>query len=324
VFPLTEDVLQEISFWLGVARMEFTTPIWPVATAVSARLFSDAGRMGWGGWTMVQGVLREARGFLTLWEREQSSTLRELVAVRNVLESLRVFIAGTAVRLHVDSQSAWLILQSGSGVETLHSLALQVFWFCVRHGIRLVTVWIPRELNAQADYLAGIYDVDDWKLADFWFRLLSQRWGRHTIDRFATHLNNLCKRFNSRWWCPGCEDVDCLTLSNWAGENNWCNPPFGLIGRLLRVLWEQWAVATIIVPMWTGRYWWPLLCPDGVNFAGFVVDWVELPRGDPVGGDLFLPGAGRANEAHVGPPAFRVFAVRVDFRSDVRRRSVFF
>ena len=66
----------------------------------------------------------------------------------------------------------------------------------------------------------------------------------------------------------------------------------------------------MIVPWWTQRHWWPLLCPDGFHFADFVVDYVRLPRE----ADLFVPGAGRGNEAHVGPPDFDAFAIRVDFR----------
>ncbi|KAK3244028.1 hypothetical protein CYMTET_46348 [Cymbomonas tetramitiformis] len=139
-----------------------------------------------------------------------------------------------------------------------------------------------------ADYLAGIYDGDDWQLNPYWFRWLDGLWGQHTVDRFATDKNALLPRFNSRWWCPGSENIDCFSLTDWWLENNWCNPPFGLVGRLLEVLRRFSAVATIIVPYWTGRHWWPILCPDGQHFAPFVRDWRELPRDTAEA--LFLPG----------------------------------
>jgi hypothetical protein len=304
-----------LTFWSQLEREFFTTPIWLVTTAIRGNMvWSDAGAIGWGGHVrLVSGEEHQARGYLTLAERAYSSTHRELIAILAVLESLERFIGGTYVRMYTDSLSGWRIITTGSGREHLHRLALAVFWFCVRCHIRLDLTWIPRGDNTQADYLAGIYDRDDWRLSDFWRDFLEDRWGPHTIDRFATDLNRLFSRFNSRWWCPGCENTDCLTLSDWASENNWCNPPFGLIGRLLYVLRAQRARTTIILPEWTGRHWWPVLCPDGEHFAPFVVDSVELPTTSIEGVELFLPGAGRANQVGVGPPAFKVWACRVDF-----------
>ncbi|KAK3262990.1 hypothetical protein CYMTET_28181 [Cymbomonas tetramitiformis] len=59
------------------------------------------------------------------------------------------------------------------------------------------------------------------------------------------------------------------------------------------------------------RHWWPLLlCPDGVHFASFVVDWKELPT-DSVE-PLFRPVAGRTNEVAAGPPSFRVPTLNID------------
>ena len=47
------------------------------------------------------------------------------------------------------------------------------------------------------------------------------------MDRFASHTNHLCPRFNSAFYCPGTEAVDAFS-QDWGGENNWVNPPFGL------------------------------------------------------------------------------------------------
>ena len=60
------------------------------------------------------------------------------------------------------------------------------------------------------------------------YRLLDNKWGPHSVDRFASNLNNQCKRFNSRWWCPGTEGVDAFGQS-WANEVNWLVPPPRLI-----------------------------------------------------------------------------------------------
>ena len=257
----------------------------------------------------------DARSHLTMEERPESSTLRELVGIFGNLQSFVEFISETATVLYTDSDCSAKILKKGcSSKSKLHRIAVQIYHFCIKHNIQLEVHWVPRRFNQLADYLAGIYDENDWKLSDFWFEFLDVKpsWGKHTIDRFATDKNCLLSKFNSAWFCPGTSGVDCFVQSDWHIENNWCNPPFGLIGRLLHTLREHRAKATIIVPRWTGRHWWPLICPDGVHFASFIVDWVELPR-NSWGRPLFLPGAGRANQFAVGPPNFRVYALRVDF-----------
>mmetsp|Transcript_27203 Transcript_27203/g.33009 ORF Transcript_27203/g.33009 Transcript_27203/m.33009 type:complete len:630 (+) Transcript_27203:1385-3274(+) len=321
-FECPPEVVQELQFWAGLSRLWFTTVIWPVYSRVNLNLvWTDAGSIGWGGHAeLADGSRPQARGFLTMEEREQSSTMRELIAILQVLRSFVQFVAGTVVHLYTDSQAAYHIITAGASCKShLHRIGVSLFWYCVEHGIRLDVSWIPRDLNQLADHLAGIYDRDDWRLNPDWFRYLDGLWGRHTIDRFATHLNNLLDRFNSAWYCPGTAGVNCLRLLDWKDENNWCNPPFKLIGELVRVLRAQRARATVIVPYWTRQHWWPLLSPDGQHFSTFVVDVVELPAVSIQGVSLFLPGAGRANEAYVGPPSFRVLALRVDF---TRRRSV--
>ncbi|KAK3275506.1 hypothetical protein CYMTET_16369 [Cymbomonas tetramitiformis] len=124
--------------------------------------------------------------------------MRELVDISKALQSFSRFVAGTAVHLHTDSQAAWSILSKGcSAKSALHRLAVEVFWWCVSHDVRLHVTWIPRTLNEYADHLAGIYDSDDWMLSEYWFQWLDSLWGKHTIDRFATDKNHLLPRFMS-------------------------------------------------------------------------------------------------------------------------------
>ncbi|KAK3282144.1 hypothetical protein CYMTET_10105 [Cymbomonas tetramitiformis] len=311
---LPPEVISELQLWADTGAEGFTSAIWDlVVRAFCNLIWTDAGATGWGGWLAPLGARErlDARGHLSLAERAESSTLRELVGILKTLQSLARFVVGTTVHLHTDSQSAWRILMKGcSSKAPLHKLAVEIFWWTVHHGVHLEVSWIPCTLNEYADYLAGIYDSDDWMLSTYWFEVLDALWGRHTVDRFATDKNHLLPRFNSRWWCPGTENVNCFLNDDWFQENNWCNPPFGLVGQLLRCLIRHGARATVICPRWTGRHWWPLLCPDGVHFAPFVVDWRELPT-DSIE-PLFRPGAGRANEAAVGPPSFRVLALRID------------
>jgi hypothetical protein len=67
---------------------------------------------------------------------------------------------------------------------------------------------------------------------------MDTQFGPHTIDRFASALNTLLRRYNADWLDPSCEAVDSLHLaySAWQEEKNWCNPPWPLLPDLTRKL----------------------------------------------------------------------------------------
>ena len=97
---------------------------------------------------------------------------------------------------------------------------------------------------------------------------------------------------------------------DWAGECNWCNPPFRLIGRVFRHFRHCGARGTIVVPEWRRQAWWPMLCPAPGRWARGIVAVTVFPSAP----DLFLPGVKAGNVYGVGTPPWRVFAVHVDFR----------
>lgn len=101
-------------------------------------------------------------------------------------------------------------------------------------------------------------------------------WGVHTVDRFATHYNKKCVRFNSKYWCPNTECVDAF-IACWKGENNWLVPPPNLITKAINKLVADKAKATLIVPEWKSAPFWPILY-DGKKFKSFVLSWEYLPE----------------------------------------------
>jgi hypothetical protein len=142
------------------------------------------------------------------------------------------------------------------------------------------------------------------------FRRLEQRFGQHAVDWFSSHLDHLCGRFFSRHWCPGMEGWTRSTLR--GGGVGWFNPPFSLIGRVLRKLHHDRAVATVVIPYWRGRPWWNLVAPNGSHLSNFVVDWVWIPR-EP---STFLTGESAGNQIVRNAPNWDVMAVRFDFSGE--------
>ena len=72
--------------------------------------------------------------------------------------------------------------------------------------------WIPRNENIEADKLSKQIDYDDWFITSELMKMLTGRWGKVTIDRFASDNNKKSIRFNSKYICPWSEGVDAFSV----------------------------------------------------------------------------------------------------------------
>jgi len=160
----------------------------------------------------------------TNFEKEKSSTWRELEAVRRVLYSTVNKLAKTSVQLFTDNKNLTYILYLGSNIDELHEKCLSICDVLDQNDISFDVQWIPRSRNEKADFLSRCFDVDDWCVNDDVFSHLETVWGHHSVDRFASHFNNKFVRFNSKLRVPGTKAVDCLK-QRWADEANWILPP---------------------------------------------------------------------------------------------------
>ncbi|MCG8672764.1 MAG: hypothetical protein MI867_25410 [Pseudomonadales bacterium] len=307
--PLCEPVVEEVQFWdRHFGRMD-GQPIWPADAVEESFVYSDASDSGWGGVFRRSPFSAEiAQGYFVPAERRQSSTWRELIAAEHALQSFEGFLRGKAVTLYTDNQNMEWIWQRGSRKPLLNQVVTRVFLWARRFEVSLRIVWIPRDLNTAADDVSKWRDEEDWMLNPREFARLDRQWGPHTCDRFASHTNHLTPRFNSRFWCPGTAGVNAFAF-DWGRENNWLNPPFSLIPKVLRHMRACAASGTLIVPRWVSRPWWPLLQPAPGRWAPFVTAVTPLPRSP----DLFLPGPLGGNTVAMAAPRWEVLALRVVF-----------
>ena len=151
-----------------------------------------------------------------------------------------------------------------------------------------------------ADALSRETDREDWGLCPSWFWRIDLHWGPHTINHFVSCLNRQLERFNTRWGDVGAEGVDAFAQANWPEENNWCNPPWSLLPRLVQLLQGLPSVrATVLAPHWPGAVWYrPLRALSSDS-------WI-LPRSPA----LFLPGRGA--QVPRGTARWHVEAFRID------------
>lgn len=303
---LSEELRTELVFWSQIARSKFTSPIWRDPVVADCHVLNtDAGNRSWG--AVLEG--RTAQGFFPAHLRTTSSTFRELLGVYFALQAFSGFLRGRSIQLRVDNQPLSRIIPFGSSGAHLHGLALKVFWLLHELDARLQVEWVPRAENVDADRLTRWFDRDDWQLDPSVFSLVDKLWGPHTIDRFAGHNNSLLPKFNSLHFCPGSSGVNALAQIDWADHNNWCNPPFSLIPHLLGVLRKFKAAASIVVPFWPSRPWWPCLLAGPKVFADFVVGCVTVPCSR----DTFRPGPSMGNAQGVGNPNWKIMVLRVCF-----------
>ena len=73
----------------------------------------------------------------------------------------------------------------------------QLHQVCTARHLLLDPSYIRSEDNVIPDRLSRVRVADDYRLNPSIFRMLTQRFGRRTCDRFASAANTLCPRFNS-------------------------------------------------------------------------------------------------------------------------------
>ena len=103
--------------------------------------------------------------------------MREILAVRKVLQSLAPNLAGLCVKWYTDNQNVARIIDVGSRKSGLQSETERIFEICVHHGISIEPEWVPRSSNEQADYLSRIVDFDDWSVSPHIFRFFRLEMG---------------------------------------------------------------------------------------------------------------------------------------------------
>ena len=162
----------------------------------------------------------------------ESSSWRELEAIRYSLNSVKNLLRNKYVKWHTDNYTSSIIAKSGSNKRELQELAIQIFNITFKHNIRFDISLISRKCNELADKFSKTIDYDDWYVTPDLFKILTvRRW-------FASEKNWKTRRFNSKHLCLGTLDIDVFAL-DWAGEFNWLVSPVYLIGKTIKYFFSS-------------------------------------------------------------------------------------
>ena len=214
LFQPSKECRSELTFWLINIDETNGYAIKPCPTT-SQILFTDASEHSYGGYVLKRLGKIECHGRFESHERGESSTKRELLAIKYCVQSFAEKIRHEAINIRTDNQGAARILEIGSPKPHLQDIALDIFGLCIKNDIRLHPTWIPRELNKHADYISKLVDTDDWSIDIATYKAITKVFGYPDVDRFADNLNKKVEVFNSKFFCPGSSAVDCFT-EDWS------------------------------------------------------------------------------------------------------------
>ena len=272
---LTFDVIQELEFWKNNLESIKTFRI-KTKPEITKIVFSDASGTGYGGYVVEKLGNIIAKGNFDQFEKQTSSTYRELLAVKYILLSFPKILENENIEWFTDNNNVCRIINRGSTRHHLQNLAIEIFNVCLLHNIEIYPTWIPRELNEIADIISKSKDTDNWSIDNETFEYIIKNYGEITIDRFSDNQNKKSERFNSREYCPGTSAVNSFSCHWGNNEINWLCPPISLIGRTLKHLRNCKGKGILFVPLWSSSYYWPLLTSNGLEFEPFVKHFLVL------------------------------------------------
>jgi hypothetical protein len=119
----------------------------------------------------------------------------------------------------------------------------------------------PGVLNEEADALSRRSSSarHEWSISDEAFQLMVHRWGRPSIDWFASLENRRVQRFATRSPSLSATVVNAFSVP-WQTERlGLMVPPFAMIARVVAKLVDERAPTMLVVPYWPTQTWWPLL-----------------------------------------------------------------
>ncbi len=251
MLTLDLESIRDLKWWIQAFDSWNGRAVEPQGTPIE--IATDASAEGWGATILSNGM--KAQGYWTSRQSYKSSNFREILAVLLSLLAFLSQIKDKSVFILSDNVSAvcYINMQGGPAME-LSRIAGSIWSLALTHKIQLKAQHLKGSLNVQADTLSRLSSQYEWSLHQGVYDYLDTLWGPHTIDRFATMATSKCQKYNSRFLDPKSMGVDALLQGDWNKENNYVNPPVRLLDKVLEIIFQQQATATIIAPQWKAQW----------------------------------------------------------------------
>ena len=225
---------------------------------------TDAGPVGYGAHcTVFPHPMVTVQGrFLSLTKLD-STNEKELQAILFAFRSFRRHFQWSHchVRVVTDSATSMLYInKTGGRVPSLMAITKRILKYALEFKITLTAEFIGTKANWRADDLSRKFEHPQYELRlkkDI-FASVDQFFGPHQVDTFAAVENHQLPLYIS--WRPDPFSMYADLFSRKLPQGSlFCFPPFCLILRLLNKIRAEFRQATVLVPFWVSRPWWPVL-----------------------------------------------------------------
>ena len=230
-------------------------------------VFADASDIGWGGHIGNQNTGGK-------WSEHENSlhiNEKELLAVLYSLKSLCSDLRNETIKVVSDNTTCVNYINGQGGrKQKCYDITRDIWEWAICNHIWLIAVHLPGKLNVRADMLSRkLRGNKEWKLDSTIFQKINDRFGPSNFDLFASRINNQLNRFAS--WLPDPEAELCDSMAfDWKTVEGYAFPPFSMIGKVLKKVESDRCQIVIVVPEWTGHFWFPKLLEMLIDYPLYV------------------------------------------------------
>lgn len=219
-------------------------------------IFSDASLTGWGGMCGNETV----RGFWSENDRLQNIHYLELKAAYYALKTFGKGFKNCRFLLRMDNTTgiSFINRMGGTRQNLLNEITRTIWKWCEHRRIIIFASYINTKDNYVADTESRALSIEtEYQLANNYFEIIVEKFGKPTIDLFASKVNSKCSRYISWHKDPDSIAVDAFTVS-WREEFFYAFPPFSIISKVLNKVRHDKARGILVVPLWKSQPWFPV------------------------------------------------------------------
>ena len=320
---ISKECREELDFWrFNLADLDGFLFSPDLSTEVfSFETCSDASGVGFFGFQFVSKYKVLLRRMFNEYEKMQSSTFRELLALRDIFLSKEAEnYRGKSVRHLTDNKAVSRIMLVGSKVKELHEMVTSIFLRCRALQIKLVVEWRSREdpLLKHADEGSRKFDQSSFSLNFESFASLFQHFVDLVleVDCMAENWNKKCDVYFSRFPEAGSSGVNFFAQALAGNLQFYVFPPPSLVTATILHLQKFQVRGLLLVPFWRSASFWNNVVPDGRHLAVWALSFYRFrPSG-------FVCDPMVTSSTFKNPPNFDILAIRFNF-AGVQRENVF-
>ena len=218
------SLLTDLQWWLRALE----TPVHRIRDdTYVTEIYSDASTTGWG-------AVREGETASGQWspvERSQHINTLELLAAFFALKIFAKDYNNCQILLRVDNSTAIAYINRMGGIQYPHltQIARSIWQWCESRKIFVFASYIKSADNQIADAESRRIHPDiQWELSEYAYNTIVKKFGKPTIDLFASRINKKCNIYVSWHRDPDAYTVNAFT-KNWSNYSFYAFPPFSMI-----------------------------------------------------------------------------------------------